>query len=67
MLPTILAAASVVCGLLFAVLSVTALVMRDSLGDTAGSLVWFGAVPLLAISLLLAVALLIYSAFTTSD
>ena len=64
MVTKILAWSSLGTMLLFAVLSLVSLFWWRDLGDVAPALVWFGALPLLAISILLAVALLARSAFT---
>jgi hypothetical protein len=59
MLSKVLAWSSFASALLFAVLAVTGLFAWDSLGDTAPMLIWFGAIPLLGLSILLAIALLV--------
>jgi hypothetical protein len=53
--------------LLFVILSLTALFSWDSLGDTAPLLVWVGAIPLLVAAILLAVALLVVTAFFSNE
>ena len=53
--------------LLFVILSLTALFSWDSLGDTAPLLVWFGAIPLLVAAILMAVALLVVTAFFSNE
>ena len=63
MLSKLLGWSSFAAELLFAVLAVTGLFAWDSLGDTAPMLVWFGAIPLLVLSILLAIALLVCTAF----
>lgn len=62
MLSKVLAWSSLATALLFVILGVTGLFAWDSLGDTASLLVWFGAIPLLVISILLAIALLVCTA-----
>jgi hypothetical protein len=62
MLSKVLAWSSFVTALLFVILGVTGLFAWDSLGDTAPLLVWFGAIPLLVISILLAITLLVCTA-----
>ena len=62
MLSKVLAWSSFATALLFVILGVTGLFAWDSLGDTAPLLVWFGAIPLLVISILLAIALLVCTA-----
>ena len=62
MLSKVLAWSSFVAALLFVILGVTGLFAWDSLGDTAPLLVWFGAIPLLVISILLAITLLVCTA-----
>ena len=49
--------------LLFAILAVVSLYAWNDLGDTGPTLVWFVALPLLVTSILLAVAVLVWSAF----
>lgn len=49
--------------ILFAILAVVSLFYRRDLGDSWPLLVWYGVIPLLALSILLAVALLVWSAF----
>jgi hypothetical protein len=66
MLPKVLAWASLGTALLFVVVTITALVALESLGDTGPLLVLYGGVPLLGISILLAISLLVIAA-TTSD
>jgi hypothetical protein len=62
MLSKVLAWSSFATALLFVILGVTGLFAWDALGDTGPLLVWFGAIPLLAISILLAIALLVCNA-----
>jgi len=62
MLSKVLAWSSFFTALLFVILGVTGLFAWDSLGDTAPLLVWFGAIPLLVISILLAITLLVCTA-----
>ena len=59
MLSKVLAWSSFATALLFVILGVTGLFAWDSLGDTAPLLVWFGAIPVLVISILLAITLLV--------
>jgi hypothetical protein len=59
MLSKVLAWSSFASALLFAVLAVTGLFAWDALGETAPMLIWFGAIPLLGLSILLAIALLV--------
>jgi len=50
--------------ILFVILAMTAVFGWDAVGpETAGMLAWWGAVPLLAVALLLAVAVLVTAAF----
>lgn len=63
MLSKLLGWSSFASALLFAVLAVTGLFAWDALGDTAPLLVWFGAIPLLVLSIFLAIALLVCTAF----
>ena len=65
MLPKLLAWTCLGTVLLFAALMLTAILARSSLGDSAPLLVYFGAVPLLGLGVLLAVVLLITSAFSS--
>ncbi|MEI6505140.1 MAG: hypothetical protein WCO90_04575 [Planctomycetota bacterium] len=67
MLPKVLAWSSLATALLFAILMMTAIFAGDSLGDSARPLVFYGAVPLLAIAILLAVTLLVISAFSSDS
>ncbi|RLS79309.1 MAG: hypothetical protein DWI03_02140 [Planctomycetota bacterium] len=64
MLPKILAWASLACTLLFAILAVVLIVYWKDLQDSAVTLVWFGALPLVSVAILLALALLVASALT---
>ena len=59
MLSKVLAWSSFAAAVLFVILGVTGLFAWDSLGDTAPLLVWFGAIPVLVISILLAITLLV--------
>ena len=65
MLPKVLAWTALALVLLFAVLMLTAIFAGSSLGDSAPLLVYWGAVPLLGLGILLAVVLLITSAFSS--
>ena len=66
MVTKILAWSSFGTMLLFAILAVVSLVWWNDLGTTGPALVWYGALPLLVISILLAVALLVWSAFESN-
>ena len=66
MVTKILAWSSFGTMLLFAILAVVSVVWWRDLGTTGPALVWFGALPLLVISILLAVALLVWSAFESN-
>ena len=61
MVTKILAWSSFGTMLLFAILALVSLYAWKDLGGTGPLLVWFGALPLLVISILLAVALLVWS------
>ena len=61
MVTKILAWSSFGTMLLFAILALVSLYAWKDLGGTGPLLVWFGALPLLVISILLAVTLLIWS------
>ena len=65
MILRLLAWASLAATILFAILGLTAVFAQDSLGETATALVWYGALPLLGLAVLLAVATLIAAAFQT--
>jgi len=65
MLPKVLAWSALASALLFVVLMLTAILARSSLGDVTPLLVYFGAVPLLGLGIILAVVLLITSAFSS--
>jgi hypothetical protein len=67
MLPTVLAWSSLATALLFVILTATALFAGGSLGTAAPLLVYWGAVPLLAVAILLAIALLLVSAFSSDS
>ena len=68
MLPKALAWSSLGLALLFVALALTGVFGWESLGgDTATMLFTFGAIPALAVSLLLATALLFVSAFQSKD
>ena len=66
MLPKVLAWSSLASALLFAVLMLAAIFARSSLGSAAPLLVYWGAAPLLGLGILLAVVLLITSAFSSN-
>ena len=63
MVTKILAWSSFGTMLLFAILSIVSLLYWQDLEETGPLLVWFGALPLLVISILLAVAVLVWSPF----
>ena len=63
MVTKILAWSSFGTMLVFAIVALTSLFMWNSLGRSGPTLVWFLALPLLVISILLAVALLVWSVF----
>ena len=65
MLPKVLAWSALASALLFVVLMLTAIFARSSLGDADPLIVYWGAVPLLGLGILLAVVLLITSAFSS--
>jgi len=65
MFPKVLAWSALASALLFVVLMLTAIFARSSLGDAAPLIVYWGAVPLLGLGILLAVVLLITSAFSS--
>lgn len=67
MLSKVLAWSSLGTALLFVVLMAVAIFANASLGATAPLLVYWGAVPLLVISILLAVTLLVMSAFSSDS
>ncbi|MEX0670013.1 MAG: hypothetical protein WD060_06115 [Pirellulales bacterium] len=67
MLPKVLAWSSLATALLFAILMMTAIFAGDSLGDSASPLVFYGAIPLLTIAILLAIVLLVISAFSSDS
>jgi ABC-type transport system involved in multi-copper enzyme maturation permease subunit len=65
-LVAVLAWTAFVAAMSFVILSLSALFAWDSLGETAPALVWYGAVPLLALAILLAVSIMIVAAFDKS-
>jgi len=67
MLPKVLAWASLATALLFVILTATALFAGGSLGTAAPLLVYWGAVPLLSVAILLALSLLLVSAFSSDS
>ncbi len=67
MLQKVLVWSSLGSALLFVILTLTALFGWASLGDVAPALVFYGAVPLLAVSILLAVALLVMAALASDS
>lgn len=62
MLSKVLAWSSFASALLFVILGLTGLFAWDSLGETGPLLVWFGAIPLLVVSILLTITLLVCTA-----
>lgn len=67
MLSKVLAWSALGSALLFVVLMAAAIFANASLGDTAPLLVYWAAVPLLAISILLTLTLLVISAFSSDS
>lgn len=67
MLSKVLAWSALGSSLMFVVLMATAIFANASLGETAPLLVYWAAVPLLAISILLAITLLVMSAFSSDS
>lgn len=67
MLPKVLAWSSLATALLFVILSMTALFAGGWLGTSAPLLVYWGAIPLLVIAILLTISLLIVSAFSSDS
>ena len=67
MLPKVLAWSALASALLFAAIMLTAILARSALGATAPLLVYWAAVPLLGLGILLAVVLLITSAFSSDS
>jgi uncharacterized sodium:solute symporter family permease YidK len=67
MVVKLLAWSTVVTAILFVVLALTALFAWESLGDTAGTLVWYGAIPLIVVSILLALTLLAWTVFQSGS
>ena len=67
MVTKILAWSSFGTMLLAALIALAALFYRQDLGETGRTLVWYVAVPVLVVSILLAVALLVWSAFDTES
>jgi len=65
MLVKLLTWSAFVSALLFVILALVGLFGWQSLGETAPMLVWYGAIPLIALSLLLSVTLLVVSAFSS--
>ena len=53
--------------LLFVILMLTAIFAGSSLGDSAPLLVYWGAIPLLGIAILLAIVLLVISSFSSDS
>ncbi|MFM9058991.1 MAG: hypothetical protein ACKOSQ_07705 [Planctomycetaceae bacterium] len=67
MVTKILAWSSFGTMLLSAIIALVALFYRPDLGETARTLVWYVALPVLIVSIVLAVALLVWSAFDTES
>jgi hypothetical protein len=67
MIPKVLAWSSLATAMLFVALSLTCVFAWDSLGDTGPMLARFGAIPLLSVSILLALVLLVVSAFQSNS
>jgi hypothetical protein len=67
MVTKILAWTSFATMLLFSAISVGSLIYWQDLGDTGPTLIWLVALPLLGTSILLAVALLVWSAFQSDS
>lgn len=67
MLPKLLAWTALGLALLFVILMLTAIVAGSSLGDSAPLLVYWGAIPLLGIAILLAIVLLVISSFSSDS
>ncbi|MFM7108435.1 MAG: hypothetical protein ACKOZU_07535 [Planctomycetaceae bacterium] len=67
MVTKILAWSSFGTMLLSAVVALAALFYRQDLGETARTLVWYVAIPLIVVSIVLAVTLLVWSAFDTES
>jgi hypothetical protein len=65
MLAKTLAWSAVFSALLFVALMLTAILARESLGASAPLIVFWGAVPLAGLGILLAVVLLVTSAFSS--
>jgi hypothetical protein len=63
MVPRLLAWTSLGATILFAILGITFVFAWESLGEAQARLVWYGAVSLLMLAILLAVAALIVAAF----
>jgi hypothetical protein len=63
MVTKILAWSSFATMLLFAILAVGGLIYWQDLGESGPTLIWYGALPLLMTSILLALTLLVWSAF----
>jgi hypothetical protein len=67
MVSKLLAWSALGLALLFVILMLTAIFAESSLGDAAPLLVYWGAIPLLGIAILLAVALLVISSFPSDS
>jgi hypothetical protein len=63
MVPKLLAWTAFALTLVFAVIALVAVFARASLGDNVLPLVFYGALPLLGLAMLVAVALLVLAAF----
>jgi len=68
MIPKLLAWSALATAILFAILAATAIFAfgrEDAAAGTARSIGWYGVVPLLAISMFLALAVMVAAAFTS--
>ncbi|MEI8228150.1 MAG: hypothetical protein WCH77_07795 [Planctomycetota bacterium] len=63
MVPKLLAWIAFALTVVFAVIALVAVFARESLGDNANALLFYGGLPLLGLAILVAVALLVLSAF----
>ena len=67
MLPKLLAWTAFALAAVFAVIALVVVFGRESLGDLAPTLLVYGGLPLLGLSILLAIALLVRAAFPNTD
>jgi hypothetical protein len=67
MLSKVLAWSALALAIVFAVVMLAAMFAGEAIGDSAPLLVYFGAIPLLGLGILLAVVLLIASAFSSDS